>query len=160
MRARHDDDLWTRRHLPQDACREPFHQRRYLWNSFFISTVITVAALFFPSMAAYALARLRFPGREKLFGAIFATLLVTAPVVLIPLFLVARQLGLLDSYAGLIIPAIFNAFGIFLLPQFYLGLPKELEEAAVIDGCGHWRVYWNIVLPMSRDVGVEVSAVR
>ncbi|GAA2309140.1 carbohydrate ABC transporter permease [Streptomyces violaceusniger] len=125
---------------------------RYLWNSFFISTVITVAALFFHSMAAYALARLRFPGREKLFGAIFATLLVTAPVVLIPLFLVARQLGLLDSYAGLIIPAIFNAFGIFLLRQFYLGLPKELEEAAVIDGCGHWRVYWNIVLPMSRPI--------
>jgi multiple sugar transport system permease protein len=125
---------------------------RYLWNSFFISAVITVAALFFHSMAAYALARLRFPGREKLFGAIFATLLVTAPVVLIPLFLVARQLGLLDSYAGLIIPAIFNAFGIFLLRQFYLGLPKELEEAAVIDGCGHWRVYWNIVLPMSRPI--------
>ncbi|KPC76520.1 carbohydrate ABC transporter permease [Streptomyces coelicoflavus] len=125
---------------------------RYLWNSFFISAVITIAALFFHSMAAYALARLRFPGREKLFGAIFATLLVTAPVVLIPLFMVARELGLLDSYAGLIIPAIFNAFGIFLLRQFYLGLPKELEEAAVIDGCGHWRVYWNIVLPMSRPI--------
>lgn len=125
---------------------------RYLWNSFFISAVITVAALFFHSMAAYALARLRFPGREKLFGAIFATLLVTAPVVLIPLFLVARELNLLNSYAGLIIPAIFNAFGIFLLRQFYLGLPKELEEAAVIDGCGHWRVYWNIVLPMSRPI--------
>jgi multiple sugar transport system permease protein len=125
---------------------------RYLWNSFFISAVITVVALFFHSMAAYALARLRFPGREKLFGAIFATLLVTAPVVLIPLFLVARELGLLNSYAGLIIPAIFNAFGIFLLRQFYLGLPKELEEAAIVDGCGHWRVYWNIVLPMSRPI--------
>ncbi|MFF3286717.1 carbohydrate ABC transporter permease [Streptomyces sp. NPDC003023] len=125
---------------------------RYLWNSFFISAVITLAALLFHSMAAYALARLRFPGREKIFMAIFSTLLVTAPVVLIPLFLVARELGLLDSYAGLIIPAIFNAFGIFLLRQFYLGLPKELEEAAVIDGCGHWRVYWNIVLPMSRPI--------
>ncbi|MEU6011739.1 carbohydrate ABC transporter permease [Streptomyces sp. NPDC047453] len=125
---------------------------RYLWNSFFISAMITVAALFFHSMAAYALARLRFPGREKLFGAIFATLLVTAPVVLIPLFLVARELGLLNSYAGLIIPAIFNAFGIFLLRQFYLGLPRELEEAAIVEGCGHWRVYWNIVLPMSRPI--------
>ncbi|MFI9587685.1 carbohydrate ABC transporter permease [Streptomyces sp. NPDC052236] len=125
---------------------------RYLWNSFFISAVITIAALLFHSMAAYALARLRFPGREKIFMVIFSTLLVTAPVVLIPLFLVARELNLLDSYAGLIIPAIFNAFGIFLLRQFYLGLPKELEEAAVIDGCGHWRVYWDIVLPMSRPV--------
>jgi multiple sugar transport system permease protein len=87
-----------------------------------------------------------------LFGAIFATLLVTAPVVLIPLFLVARQLHLLDSYAGLIIPAIFNAFGIFLLRQFYLGLPRELEEAAIVDGCGYWRVYWSVVLPLSRPI--------
>jgi multiple sugar transport system permease protein len=125
---------------------------RYLLNSFFISAVITVAALFFHSMAAYALARLRFPGRDMLFGAIFATLLVTAPVVLIPLFLVARQLGLLDSYAGLIIPAIFNAFGIFLLRQFYLGLPRELEEAAIVDGCGYWRVYWSVVLPLSKPI--------
>ncbi|MFF8846506.1 carbohydrate ABC transporter permease [Streptomyces sp. NPDC015127] len=125
---------------------------RYLWNSFFISVVITAVALLFHSMAAYALARLKFPGREKIFMAIFSTLLVTAPVVLIPLFIVVRQLGMLDSYAGLIIPAIFNAFGIFLLRQFYLGLPKELEEAAVLDGCGHWRVYWNIVLPMSRPI--------
>jgi multiple sugar transport system permease protein len=125
---------------------------RYLWNSFFTSAVITVAALLFHSMAAYALARLRFPGREKIFMTIFATLLVTAPVVLIPLFLVARELNLLNSYAGLIIPAIFNAFGIFLLRQFYLGLPKEVEEAAIIDGCNHWRVYWNIVLPMSRPI--------
>ncbi len=125
---------------------------RYLWNSFFISAVITLVALLFHSMAAYALARLRFPGREKIFMAIFSTLLVTAPVVLIPLFVVVRELGMLDSYAGLIIPAIFNAFGIFLLRQFYLGLPKELEEAAVLDGCGHWRVYWNIVLPMSRPI--------
>ena len=125
---------------------------RFLWNSFLISAVITVVALFFHSMAAYALARLRFPGREKLFVAVFSTLLVTPPVVLIPLFLVVQQLGMLDSYAGLIIPAVFNAFGIFLLRQFYLGLPRELEEAAIVDGCGYWRVYWNIVLPLSRPV--------
>lgn len=125
---------------------------RYLWNSFLISTVITVVALLFHSMAAYALARLRFPGREALFATVFSTLLITAPVVLIPLFLVARQLHLLDTYAGLIIPAIFNAFGIFLLRQFYLGLPRELEEAAIVDGCGHWRVYWSVVLPMSRPI--------
>lgn len=125
---------------------------RYLWNSFFTAAVITVVALLFHSMAAYALARLRFPGREKIFVLIFATLLITAPVVLIPLFLVARELGILNSYAGLIIPAIFNAFGIFLLRQFYLGFPRELEEAAIVDGCGHWRVYWNIVLPMSRPI--------
>ncbi|MEO3753269.1 carbohydrate ABC transporter permease [Streptomyces sp. B6B3] len=125
---------------------------RYLWNSFFVSATVTLVALLFHSMAAYALARLRFPGRETIFMAIFSTLLITAPVVLIPLFLVVRELGLLNSYAGLIVPAIFNAFGIFLLRQFYLGLPREIEEAAIVDGCGYWRVYWNIVLPMSRPV--------
>ncbi len=125
---------------------------RYLLNSLLVSAVVTVVALFFHSMAAYALARLRFPGRGMLFATIFSTLLVTAPVVLIPLFLVARQLHLLDSYAGLIIPAIFNAFGIFLLRQFYLGVPRELEEAAIVDGCGHWRVYWSIILPLSRPI--------
>ncbi|RII14741.1 Lactose transport system permease protein LacG [Streptomyces sp. YIM 130001] len=125
---------------------------RYLFNSFFVSVVITVVALFFHSMAAYALARLRFPGREKIFTLIFATLLITAPVVLIPLFMVVRQMGMLDSYAGLIVPAIFNAFGIFLLRQFYLGFPRELEEAAIVDGCSHWRVYWSVVLPMSRPI--------
>ncbi len=125
---------------------------RYLLNSFLVSAVVTVVALLFHSMAGYALARLRFPGREALFATIFATLLVTAPVVLIPLFLVARQLHILDSYQGLIIPAVFNAFGIFLLRQFYLGLPRELEEAAIVDGCGHWRVYWSVVLPLSRPI--------
>ncbi|SOD64388.1 carbohydrate ABC transporter membrane protein 2, CUT1 family [Streptomyces zhaozhouensis] len=125
---------------------------RYMWNSFFISAVITLAALLFHSMAAYALARLRFPGREAIFLSIFATLLVSAPVVLIPLFLVAKELNLLDSYAGLIIPAIFNAFGIFLLRQFYLGFPREIEEAAIVDGAGHWRIYWSIVLPMSKPI--------
>ncbi|MET7639749.1 carbohydrate ABC transporter permease [Streptomyces sp. NPDC005438] len=125
---------------------------RYLLNSFLISAVITVVALLLHSMAAYALARLRFPGRDTLFTVIFSTLLITPPVVLIPLFLVVREMGMLDTYAGLIIPAIFNAFGIFLLRQFYVQLPRELEEAAIVDGCGHWRVYWSIVLPLSRPI--------
>lgn len=125
---------------------------RYMFNSFFISVVVTVVSLFFHSMAAYALARLKFRGREPIFVVIFATLLVTAPVVLVPLFLIVHQLGLLNSYAGLIIPAIFNAFGIFLLRQFYLSLPAELEEAAILDGCGYWKVYLKIILPMSKSI--------
>jgi len=125
---------------------------RYMINSFVVAFTVTVVALWFHSMAAYALARLRFPGRDTLFIAIFSTLLITFPVVLVPLFLVVRQLGMLDNYAGLIVPAIFNAFGIFLLRQFYLSLPTELEEAARIDGCSYWRIYWNIVLPLSRPI--------
>lgn len=125
---------------------------RYLANSAFVSVTVTVIALFLHSMAAYALARMSFRGRGLAFASVVATLLVSLPVILVPLFIVVRGLGMVDTYAGLIVPGLFNAFGIFLLRQFYLGLPKELEEAAVIDGCGHWRVYWNIVLPMSRPI--------
>lgn len=125
---------------------------RYLLNSLFVAGSVTVIALWFHSMAAYALARLTFPGRDKLFAAIFATLLVSLPVVLIPTFLVIRTLGLLDSYAGLIVPAIFNAFGIFLLRQFYIALPAELEEAALVDGASYWRIYRSIIVPLSRPI--------
>ncbi|MEU6513915.1 carbohydrate ABC transporter permease [Streptomyces sp. NPDC046978] len=145
--------------LPQDLTWDNFTYvftevpfGRWLLNSFIMAAVITVAALFFHSMAAYALARLKFPGRDSIFAVVFSTLLITAPVILIPLFIIVRQLGMLDSYAGLIVPLIFNAFGIFLLRQFYLGIPRELEEAAIVDGCGYWRVYFNVVLPLSRPI--------
>jgi len=125
---------------------------RYMLNSFFVSATVTIVALFFHSMAGYALARLRFPGREAIFLAIFSTLLVSLPVIIVPLFLVVKAFGMLNSYAGLIVPAIFNAFGIFLLRQYYLSLPRELEEAAVIDGAGYWRIYWSVILPLSRPI--------
>jgi multiple sugar transport system permease protein len=125
---------------------------RYLFNSFFVSATVTIAALFFHSMAGYALARLRFPGRETIFLMMFSTFLVSLPVIIVPLFILTRALGMLDSYAGLIIPAIFNAFGIFLLRQYYLSLPRELEEAAILDGAGYWRIYWSVILPLSRPI--------
>ncbi|MGC4939025.1 carbohydrate ABC transporter permease [Kribbella sp. DT2] len=129
----------------------------FLMNSAIVSIVVTVVALFFHSMAAYALARLRFPGRAFLFSGIMSTLLVSLPVILVPLFLVAKQLNLLDSYAGLIVPSIFHAFGIFLLRQYYLNIPKELEEAADLDGCGYWRRYWSVILPLSRPILASLS---
>jgi len=125
---------------------------RYMFNSFFVSTTVTILALFFHSMAAYSLARLRFPGRELIFSLIFSTLLVSLPVILVPLFILVRELGMLDSYAGLIIPSIFHAFGIFLLRQFYLGIPPEIEEAAIVDGASYWQVYVNVILPLSRPI--------
>lgn len=125
---------------------------RYLLNSFVVSAAVTIIALWFHTMAGYALARLRFPGREALFLAIFSTFLVSLPVIIVPLFIVVRSMGMLNSYAGLIVPAIFNAFGIFLLRQYYLSLPRELEEAAVIDGAGYWRIYWSVILPLSRPI--------
>ena len=125
---------------------------RFLWNTFFVSAVVTVIALIFHSMAGYALARLRFPGRDAIFLAMFATFLISQPVIIVPLFILARTLHLLDSYAGLIVPSIFNAFGIFLLRQFYLGVPRELEEAALIDGAGYFRIWRSIILPLSRPI--------
>jgi multiple sugar transport system permease protein len=125
---------------------------RFLLNSAIVSVAVTAIALVTHSMAAYALARLRFPGRGVAFSMIISTMLVSLPVILVPLFMVVRELGMLDSYAGLIVPAIFNAFGIFLLRQYYLNVPRELEEAAELDGCGYWRRYWNVILPLSRPV--------
>jgi multiple sugar transport system permease protein len=125
---------------------------RYMLNTFFVAGTVTVVALWFHSMAAYALARLRFPGRDVVFFAIFSTLLVALPVILVPLFILVREMGVINSYAGLIIPPIFNAFGIFLLRQFYLSMPRELEDAARVDGCGYWGVYWHVILPLSRPM--------
>ena len=125
---------------------------RYLFNSFVVSAAVTIIALWFHTMAGYALARLRFPGRETIFMLIFSTFLVSLPVIIVPLFILVRAMGMLDSYAGLIVPAIFNAFGIFLLRQYYLSLPRELEEAAIIDGAGYWRLYWSVILPLSRPI--------
>lgn len=125
---------------------------RYLLNTFAVASIVTLAALVFHSMAGYALARLRFPGREAIFLAMFSTFLVSLPVIIVPLFILVRALGMLNSYAGLIVPAIFNAFGIFLLRQFYLSVPRELEEAALIDGAGFARIWWSIILPISRPI--------
>jgi multiple sugar transport system permease protein len=130
--------------------RVPF--ARYLANSLLVASVVTVVALLFHSMAAYSLARLRFPGREAIFMAILCTLMVPFTVIVIPLFIIVDWLGWVDTYQGLIVPMIPHAFGIFLLRQFYLGIPRELEEAAIIDGASLVRVYWHIILPLSRPV--------
>jgi multiple sugar transport system permease protein len=125
---------------------------KYLGNTFFVSAVVTIVALFFHTMAGYALARLRFPGREAIFILIFSTFLVSLPVIIVPLFILVRSMGMLNTYAGIIVPAIFHAFGIFLLRQYYLSLPRELEEAAIIDGASYWRIYWSVILPLSRPI--------
>jgi len=146
---------WTVSNLSYVLTQIPFP--RYLLNSAIVSLVVTAAALLFHSMAAYALARLRFRGRDVVFSLIVSTMLVSLPVILVPLFLIAKELGILDSYAGLILPMIFNAFGIFLLRQYYLNFPRELEEAAQLDGCGYPRLYWHVILPLSRPALASLS---
>ena len=137
-----------------------FHQvpfARYMLNSLIVASVVTVVALLFHSMAAYSLARLRFPGRDKIFLAILMTLMVPFTVIAVPLFIIVDWLGWVDSYQGLIVPMIPHAFGIFLLRQFYLSVPRELEEAAIIDGANLVQVYWKIILPLSRPVLAALS---
>ena len=122
----------------------------YLRNSVIVSVVITAGQVFFCSMAAYAFARMRFPGRDKLFALFLAALLVPGIFTMMPNFLLIKQLGLLNTLFGIILPFLFmTPFAIFFLRQFFLGINREIEEAATIDGAGHFRIFWKIVLPMS-----------
>ncbi|MEV8376123.1 carbohydrate ABC transporter permease [Kribbella sp. NPDC056861] len=128
----------------------------------FLNTVLmaglrTIGQVLFCSMAAYAFARLRFPGRNVLFGVLLSVLMVPPQLFIIPQYQIMSDLGWLNSLQALVVPGLFSAFGVFLLRQFFLGLPKELEEAAAIDGAGPVRIYWSIVLPLARPGLVALS---
>jgi multiple sugar transport system permease protein len=114
------------------------------------ATAQTTLVVATASAAAYALARLRFIGQRVIFALIVATLFVPSFLFLIPNFLIVNQLGWLDSLWAVIIPGVGNAFGVFFLRQFFLSLPLELEEAAVLDGANHWQIFTRVVLPLSR----------
>jgi multiple sugar transport system permease protein len=121
----------------------------FVLNSLKVSILITVGQLVTCSMAAYAFARLRFPGRDLLFLIFLSQLMVPQQVTIIPVFILIRVLGLLDTHWALIIPALFSAFGTFLLRQFLLTIPHELEEAARVDGAGYLRTFLQIILPLA-----------
>ncbi len=129
---------------------EEFPVLRWLANSIFVSLSVTILVLFVTSTAAFAFSRLRFKGRETLFMIAVATLIIPGQVVLIPVFLIVEKLGWFNSYAGLIIPGLAGAFGVFLLRQFFMTIPEELEEAAVVDGASVWTIYWRVILPLAR----------
>jgi len=122
---------------------------RYLVNSLVMAGGIALTQVVTSALAAYAFARLRFPGRNALFYLYLGTLIIPPQVTVIPQFLIVRELHWVDTYAGLIIPQAFTAFGVFLLRQFFMGIPYELEEAARIDGANRWSCFWRIILPLS-----------
>lgn len=122
----------------------------WLWNSFLAATIQTILIVATASMGAYALARLEFTGKNVVFGAIIATLLVPHVVFLIPNYLIVQNLGWLDTIWAITIPGAASAFGIFFLRQFFVGLPVEIEEAARIDGASEFRIFLQIVLPLAR----------
>lgn len=123
---------------------------RAMLNSAIVVLSITVLQLIVCSMAAYAFSYLRFRGRETLFIIFLAALMVPSQVTLIPNFILVHKLGWIDTYAGLILPFAFSAFGIFLLRQYFLTIAPELIEAARLDGCKHWKIYLFVVLPLAR----------
>ncbi len=122
---------------------------RYYLNTAIMAAAIVTGQMLFASAAGYAFARLDFPGRTILFWIVLATLMVPVYVTIIPSYLIVRWLGWLDTFPALIVPRLVSAFGIFLMRQYYLTLPRELEEAALVDGASRLRTWWSIALPMS-----------
>ena len=129
----------------------------YLGNSILYAAAVLVVQLFIDSLAAYSFARVDFPGRETLFLAVLATLMLPGSVTLIPTFLIAHGLGLTNTFTGVVLPGFAGAFGIFLLRQFFLNIPRELEDAARIDGSGFFGTYWRIMLPLAKPAMVTLG---
>lgn len=121
-------------------------------NTLFTSSTITVFALLFASMAGFALAKLSFPGRRMLLLLIISTMMVPFALLMLPLFLVVKQMGMMDTLWALILPGLPRAYGVFLMRQFMRGIPGDLLESAKIDGCGYLRAYAQIILPLSKPV--------
>ena len=122
---------------------------RWLLNSTVVTVIATLGRVFLASLAGYALAKMSYPGKPILFGLIIVLLAVPGVVLLIPKFLILKQLGLLNTYAGLILPLMFDAFAIFLMKQFFEQLPDELIEAAAIDGASAWQTFSRVMLPLA-----------
>lgn len=131
----------------------------YLRNTTFITTLTIVGTVFSSSLVAYAFACLRWPGRDKLFIFVIATMMLPLHVIMIPLFVIFKELHWLNTYKPLIVPAFLGggAFNIFLLRQFFLTIPGELFDAARIDGCSEWRLYWSIAMPLARPALITVA---
>jgi multiple sugar transport system permease protein len=122
----------------------------YFLNSLKITVIVVVAQLITSSMAGFVFARLRFPGRDLLFGLYLATMMIPAHVTLIPNFIIMRTYSLVDTHWALVLPALVSVFGTFLLRQFFLTIPLALEDAAKIDGCTPFGIYWRVFVPLSK----------
>ena len=121
---------------------------RYLMNSVLLASAITAVSLLFNAMAGYAFAKLQFPGQQRLFRLLIGTLIIPGQVAMMPLFLLLKQMGLVNTYGGVVAPAMAGIFGIFLVRQYALSIPDELLEAARIDGAGELRIFFSIVVPL------------
>ena len=139
---------WTLRNYEVAWNTNPFG--RFLLNSFIQSGLITIGQVFFSILAAYAFSVLQFRGRNTLFAIIVGSLMVPFELTVIPNFQLVSDLGLKNTYPGLTIPFLASAFGVFMLRQFFLSVPSELHDAAMIDGAGNWRYLWQVLVPLSK----------
>jgi multiple sugar transport system permease protein len=130
---------------------------RYFLNSLLIASAITLISLLLNSMAGYAFAKLRFAGRDAIFRMLLSALVVPAQVAMLPLFLMLKQLGLINTWWGVIVPGMTSIFGIFLIRQYALSIPDSLLEAARIDGASEFKIYWWVVLPVCRPILVTLA---
>lgn len=125
---------------------------RFYLNSIFVAFVVTLGQVFTSAFAAYAFSRLTFPCRDKIFFSYLATMMIPGSVTLVPVYILMVHFRWIDSYKALIIPAIFTAYGTFMLRQFFMGIPRDLEDAARIDGCSLFGIFWKIILPLSKPI--------
>ncbi len=126
-------------------------------NSLAIALLVTAGSLVVNSLAGFAFAKYRFAGREPLFGALLASMVIPGQVTMLPVFLLLNQLGLLNTWWSLVIPGLASVFGIYLFKQFFEAIPDELIESARIDGCSDWRIYWSIMLPLARPILITLA---
>ena len=122
---------------------------RYFFNSLVVAVITTIGQILFASLAGYAFARMKFPFKNAIFLIVLITMLVPPQVNIIPLFFLMREMHLIDTYQALILPGLFGGFGIFMMRQYFLGLPKDLEESAKIDGCNLFQMFFKIALPLA-----------
>jgi multiple sugar transport system permease protein len=142
---------WLPENATSDNYRQLFTQLdfpRFFFNSTFVAVAITIGNLIFCSMLGYALAKLRFRGRRVVFGLVLGMLMVPGMVTFVPLFVLVSNLGMVNSYPGLILPWLAGPFGVFLMRQFIMGLPDELIDAARVDGAGEFRIFTSVILPL------------
>jgi len=143
------------------AYQSLFQQDFPLWfgNSVVVAVFVTLGRVFFDSLAGYALARLRFRGRGAVTLAIVATMAVPGVVLLIPKFLIIKQFGIYDTYAGMVVPLLADAAGVFIMKNFFESVPVSLEEAAKLDGAGVFRTFWSVVLPIARPALITITII-
>jgi ABC-type glycerol-3-phosphate transport system permease component len=131
--------------------------RFYLRNSLMYASIVVIMQTLIGSMAAYAFARIKFPGRDLLFLAVLATMMLPYSVLLIPTYIIVWSLGMANTIPGVVVPGFASAYGIFMLRQFFMNIPFELEDAARIDGCSRWRIFFQIILPLAQPALVTIA---